>query len=125
MIVAGLGFRATACLADLQEALRLTGGAPDALASLTEKTESLTLRRLAQSLSLPLIALAPESIRGEPTLSSSPRIQARFGTGSLAEAAALVGARQNAPGAGARLLGPRRQTANGMATAALAERISP
>ena len=53
----------------------------------------------------------------------SDRIKARFGTGSLAEAAALLAAGQNEGDIGARLTVPRVQTENGMATAAIAERI--
>lgn len=123
MIVAGLGFRAEATLSDLQDALAQTGRVPDALASLSDKAEAPVLKSLAEALNVPLIALPPEALAGEPTLTCSPRIKARFGTGSIAEAAALVGARQGHQGATARLLAPRIQTENGMATSALAERI--
>ena len=123
MIVAGIGFRAAATMADLHQALTLAGPPPDALASVAEKATAPVLRDLAQRLDLPLIALPPEALAAEQTPTSSPRVQARFGTGSLAEAAALAGARHGQPGATARLLAPRTQSANGMATAALAERI--
>ena len=125
MKVAGIGFRASATLADLRQALDLLQVQPDALASLQAKTAADPLKTLATERGLPLIALAEEDIAGEQTLTCSPRIKARFATGSLAEAAALVGARQAQPGAGARLIAPRIVTANGLATAALAERLDP
>jgi len=125
MKVAGIGFRASATLADLRQALDLLQTQPDALASLQAKAAAEPLITLATELGLPLIALAEEDIAGEQTLTCSPRIKARFATGSLAEAAALVGARQARPGARARLIAPRIVTANGLATAALAERLDP
>lgn len=125
MKVAGIGFRASATLADLRQALGLLQAQPDALASLQAKAAAEPLKTLATELGLPLIALAEEDIAGEQTLTCSPRIKARFATGSLAEAAALVGARQARPGARARLIAPRIVTANGLATAALAERLDP
>lgn len=125
MKVAGIGFRASATLADLRQALDLLQAQPDALASLQAKAVAEPLKILATELGLPLIALAEEDIAGEQTLTCSPRIKARFATGSLAEAAALVGARQARPGARARLIAPRIVTANGLATAALAERLDP
>ena len=125
MKVAGIGFRASATLADLRQALDLLQTQPDALASLQAKAAAEPLKTLARELGLPLIALAEEDIAGEQTLTCSPRIKARFATGSLAEAAALGGARQARPGARARLIAPRIVTANGLATAALAERLDP
>ena len=125
MKVAGVGFRASATLADLRQALDLLQAQPDALASLQAKAAAEPLKTLATELGLPLIALAEEDIAGEQTLTCSPRIKARFATGSLAEAAALVGARQARSGARARLIAPRIVTANGLATAALAERLDP
>ncbi|MEP2714962.1 cobalamin biosynthesis protein [Pseudophaeobacter sp.] len=126
MKVAGFGFRSAATLADLRVALKLLGEVrPDALASLAEKAAQPALKELAQELALPLIALMPNDIAAEQTLTCSPRIKARFGTGSVAEACALVAARQGSPGARSRLIAPRSVTADGMATAALAERLGP
>ncbi len=125
MICAGIGYRRAATLADLQEALALTGITPDALASIAAKADSPPLQDLARQTGLPLITLSEAEIAGIRTLTHSPRLQARFGTGSLAEAAALAAAGRDAQNARTRLLAPRVQTANGMATAAIAERISP
>lgn len=125
MKVAGIGFRATATAADLQAALALTGVQVDALASVEEKAEAPAMQEFAQAAGLPVIALQEQDIAGEQTLTCSPRIKARFGTGSLAEAAALAGARHGVPGAKSRLLAPRVVTADGLATAAIAERLEP
>jgi cobalt-precorrin 5A hydrolase len=50
-------------------------------------------------------------------MTQSARVRERFGTGSVAEASALAAA-----GPGARLLGPRVISGDGLATAAIAER---
>ncbi|CUH98010.1 cobalamin biosynthesis protein [Leisingera aquaemixtae] len=125
MKVAGIGFRSTATAADLQAALALTGERVDAVASIAEKAETPAMQEFARSIGLPVIALQEQDIAGEQTLTCSPRIKARFGTGSLAEAAALAGARHGVDGARARLLAPRVVTADGLATAAIAERLEP
>ena len=125
MKVAGFGFRSAATTADLQAALEATGHRPDALASIAAKVKTAALRHLANALDLPLITLEEHEVNGAATLTCSPRIKARFGTGSLAEAAALVAARRGQPGASARLLGPRYKSPDGLATVAIAERITP
>lgn len=125
MKVAGFGFRHGATADDLRSALELTGHRPDALASVSAKADAQAFRTLAAEMNLPVIALPEEALRGMQTLTSSPRIQARFGTGSLAEAAALKGACHGSTTATARLLEPRVVTADGLATAAIAERLTP
>lgn len=125
MKVAGIGFRSTATAADLHAALTLAGAQVDALASVAGKAEAPAMQEFARAAGLPVIALQEQDIAGEQTLTCSPRIKARFGTGSLAEAAALAGARHGVPGARARLLAPRVVTADGLATAAIAERLEP
>ena len=117
MRVAGFGFRSKATTAALMDAYRLAGGSADALATVAEKADAAALRDLAHALRLRIIAIAPEVIAAIPTPTHSPRVVTRFGTGSLAEAAALAGA-----GTGARLTGPRQVSGDGMATAAIAER---
>lgn len=125
MKVAGIGFRSAATAADLQTALTLAGEHVDALASVAEKAAAPAMQEFARAAGLPVISLQEQDIAGEQTLTCSPRIKARFGTGSLAEAAALAGARHGAAGAKARLLAPRVVTADGLATAAIAERLEP
>ena len=115
MKVAGIGFRAAAPLSALRQALDLAeaaGGRVTALATTAEKADAPALRALAQERGLPIL---PVSVQDVPTQTQSPRVQARFGTGSLAEAAAL-----QAAGSGARLTVPRLTTPDGQATAAIA-----
>ncbi|WP_306113525.1 MULTISPECIES: cobalamin biosynthesis protein [unclassified Roseovarius] len=124
MIVAGIGYRQAATLADLQAALALTGATPTALASVAGKADGEVMVQLARNLNLPVIAVTEEQIADLDTATQSARIKARFGTGSLAEAVALAGAGHGAAGAIAHLTVPRVQTDNGMATAAIAERTT-
>jgi cobalt-precorrin 5A hydrolase len=84
------------------------------LATLAAKAQG--LEPLGRALGLPVLGLDPQALRGQPTLTRSGRVAALFGTGSVAEAAALAAA-----GSGARLRGPRAVSADGTATAALAE----
>ncbi len=131
MIVAGLGFRAGASADDLQAALDAAlAAAPgagstgrgadkhvlDALATAAQKARAPALTELAEALGLPVIAIAPEVLAAQDVPSHSPRVAARFGAGSLAEAAALAGA-----GTGARLWAPRAVAPGGRAVAAIAE----
>lgn len=116
MIVAGFGFRSEVSLAALQDALARAGGALGVthLATLAAKAEGLD--PLARALGLPVLALDPARVKGIRTLTHSDRVDAMFGTGSIAEAVALLAA-----GPGARLRGPRAVSADGTATAAIAE----
>lgn len=118
MIVAGIGFRGAATLDDLQQALRLAAGSAriDALATAATKADAPQIRALAERLGLPLHAVDADRLAAQQTQTHSARVAAQFGTGSLAEAAALAVA-----GAGAVLLAPRAISGDGMATAALAE----
>ncbi|MDF3853271.1 cobalamin biosynthesis protein [Paracoccus sp. P2] len=112
MRVAGIGFRRAASLASLADALARAGSA-DALATSPAKADAPVMRALAARTGLPLIAV---EVAGIATPTRSPRILARHGTGSLAEAAALA-----ALGPGARITAPRVISQDGMATAAIAE----
>jgi cobalt-precorrin 5A hydrolase len=116
MIVAGFGFRSGASLAALQDALARAGGPEGVthLATLATKAEGLGL--LSRHLGLPVIGLMAETVLGVPTPTQSDRIADMFGTGSVAEAVALVAA-----GPGAHLRGPRAVSSDGTATAAIAE----
>ena len=116
MIVAGFGFRASASEASLGEALtaaQATGVAPDALATAEDKADAPALIALALRLNLPLIAVPLAALGQQGTL--SPKVPARYGGRSLAEAAALAAA-----GPGARLLVGRVSSADGKAMAAIA-----
>lgn len=114
MRVAGIGFRDGAGIASLRwvlDAAEARGGTAEALATLPEKADA--LRPLAAERDLPLYSVA---VAGIETPTRSPRIEAMHGTGSVAEAAALVAA-----GTGARITVARITAPDGMATCAMAE----
>jgi len=113
--VAGLGFRSGATLEALREVLHLAeaqGGPVDALACLPAKACASALQRLATERGVPVLAV---SVEGVATPTQSARIMAMHGTGSVAEAAALVAA-----GGRARLIVARLSAPDGMATCAMA-----
>lgn len=116
MRVAGIGFRQDAPLETLRGVLRAVealGGRAEALASLPEKAADVRLQSLAAERGVPLY---PVAIAGQTTPTQSPRIRALHGTGSVAEAAALV-----ACGPGAKITVARITAPDGMATCAMAE----
>ena len=122
MKIAGIGFRKAAGIESLRSALVAAGGTDGlvALATATEKAHAVSLVALAAELHLPICAIAPAALAAVETPTRSARVDARFGTGSLAEAAALAAA-----GPDARLVRARAVSVDGMATAAIAERIEP
>lgn len=115
MRVAGIGFRASATVASLDDALARAGGAADMIATSREKAAAPVLVAFAADRGLAVRAVGQDEMAGVVTLTRSARVKARFGTGSLAEAAALVAA-----GPGARLTGARVVSGDGLATAAIA-----
>ncbi len=117
MIVAGLGCRSGATLGDLKDALDQMGRKVDALVTLDKKADG-PVSDLAKSLAVPLITVTEDQISGVETATQSQRINMRFATGSVAEAAALA-----ALGPNARLIVPRQIAKSGKATAALAEGV--
>ncbi|MDM7931409.1 cobalamin biosynthesis protein [Tabrizicola sp.] len=116
MIVAGFGFRTGTSLAALRDALAQAGGVAGVTHLATLATKAPDLAPLGQVLGLPVLALPAEALHGQPTLTRSDRVRALYGTGSVAEAAALAAA-----GPGSKLRGPRAVSADGSATAAIAE----
>lgn len=117
MIVAGMGFRASADLSSLREAFLAAGGArATVIATAEDKAQAPVLQAFAAERRLPILAIAPQDLAAQTTPTQSARITARYSTGSLAEAAALAAAGPNS-----RLLTHRVQSADGKATAALAE----
>ncbi len=115
MRVAGIGFRKAATLASLRDALERAGGSADLLATASAKADAPVARELAAFLGLRLCGIDLAALDAEDTLTHSPHVAERFGTGSVAEAAALAAA-----GPGARLLGPRAVSGDRLATAAIA-----
>lgn len=112
MRVAGIGFRGAATVDDLAAALALAGDA-DALATDARKAGAAVMVAFAARAGLAVRAV---DVSGTETPTVSPRVTEAFGTGSVAEAAALMAAGRNA-----RLVVGRVVAPNGMATAAIAE----
>ncbi|MGY4478260.1 cobalamin biosynthesis protein [Bradyrhizobium sp. USDA 3364] len=118
MKVAGLGFRRDANVASLRDALDAAGGPEGlaALATVSDKADATALIVLAQELGLSIRGIPAETLAEVETVTQSELIRAEFGTGSVAEAAALAAA-----GRGARLISARAVSQDRMATAAIAE----
>ncbi len=101
----GIGFSSTASAeavaCAVQQALERAGVDAATLHASERKRHSESLRQAAESLGLALVFHAEAALRarGSDVVSRSARVQALAGVGSLAEAAALVGA-----GAGSRLV---------------------
>lgn len=92
MRVAGIGLRQGASLDSLRAVLAQAedqAGPVARLAAPADKADHPALRALATARGLPLCGVA---VAGVATPSQSPRVQARYGTGSVAEAAALAAA---------------------------------
>ena len=121
MITLGLGFRAEADATSLQDVLaQVLAAEPnkkiDAVVSEAAKARAPVFRDFAISLGVPGLGVTPADLAQMITPTQSQRIQDKFGTGSLAEAAALAAAGPNA-----RLIVERVVSTDGMATAALAK----
>lgn len=120
MRVAGFGFRKGAEVVSLDAALSAAGGNVQAFATVEEKADARCLQDLANRHGVTIIPVAKDALPSVPTQTQSDKSQARFGTGSLSEAAALIAA-----GPGARLVTARVISPDKMATCAIAERIDP
>lgn len=119
MIVAGFGCRAGATAASLRAALAAAGGpAPEALAAPADRLAAAAA--MGDALGLPVIPIDAAALAATDTPTRSAVSLAARGTGSVAEAAALAAA-----GPGARLLVPRRVSADRMATCAIAQGSTP
>lgn len=115
--VAGFGFRSEATLESLAQALDQLKGLYGAIDKLSAARSMLPLvEELGRLRNIEVIAVADAELPTVTTLTNSAQsLQAR-GTGSVAEAVALLAA-----GSDAKLLGPRIISADRQATAALAE----
>ena len=113
MRVAGFGFRKAAGIDSFRSALALTGSDVAALATVDSKLAGLT--GLAVELGVPVIGVSVQEM-AELDLPGSARVKKFYGTGSVAEASALMAA-----GPGARLVVSKVKSADGMAVAAIAE----
>jgi cobalt-precorrin 5A hydrolase len=111
MRVIGLGLNAAATAAEVQAALAAAGSA-SLVATLATRADHPALSGLALS----LCTLPEDALQGVETPTQSPRILARFGCGSVAEAAAIVASRGH-------IITPRQSL--GAITWALAEGPGP
>lgn len=118
MRVAGLGFKRDVTLASLREALLAAGGPEGlaAMATISDKAGAEALKQLARECGVPIKAVPAEVLAGVSTPTQSKLVTEKFGTGSVAEAAALAAA-----GPGARLIATRTVSQDRTATAAIAE----
>lgn len=118
MKVAGLGFRKDVTLASLREALLAAGGSDDiaAMATVSDKADAEALKQLARECGVPIRAVPADVLAGIDTPTQSRLVVEKFGTGSVAEAAALAAA-----GPRARLIATRAVSQDRTATAAIAE----
>lgn len=109
----GLGARRGVAAQDIVDLVRRVGEAHGVdprgatLCTLESKAEEPGVQEAAQMLGATLLALPLVKLRARKARAAthSPRVQAMFGVGSVAEAAALVGA-----GEGSRLVAPRMTT---------------
>ncbi|MCA1538967.1 cobalamin biosynthesis protein [Bradyrhizobium sp. NBAIM32] len=122
MKVAGLGFKRDVTLASLREALLAAGGAEGlaAMATVSDKADIEALKQLARECGVPIRAVPAATLAGIDTPTQSKLIAEKFGTGSVAEAAALAVA-----GPRARLIAARVVSQDRTATAAIAEGDGP
>jgi cobalt-precorrin 5A hydrolase len=118
MKVAGLGFKRDVTLASLREALLAAGGPEGlaAVATVSDKADAEALKQLARECGVSIRAVPPDVLAGITTPTQSRLITEKFGTGSVAEAAALAAA-----GPRARLIATRVVSQDRTATAAIAE----
>lgn len=118
MKVAGLGFRQDVTLASLREALAAAGGADGlaAMATVSDKADAEPLTQLARECGVPIKAIPADVLASVDTPTQSKLVTEKFGTGSVAEAAALAAA-----GPRARLIATRAVSQDRTATAAIAE----
>ncbi|MEG3175498.1 cobalamin biosynthesis protein [Sphingomonas sp. RB3P16] len=117
VIVAGFGYRGGTALSSCEAALALAQhGHPPVTALAAPDDKIALLAPLAERRGLALLAIPADAVAGIATPTTSPPSLKARGTGSVAEAAALVAA-----GKGARLLSCRHISPDRMATCAIAQ----
>ncbi len=117
MIVAGLGFRASASMDSLTDAFVQATRDYNVthIATADDKANTPAFKALSDRLNLPAIAVAPSALTKQSTPTQSAASQKARRVGSVAEAAALAAA-----GDGSRLLVTRTISNDRLATCALA-----
>lgn len=116
MKAAGLGFRAGATEESLRAAYDAAGGDADVLAVPEDKRAAPLVMQFAAAVGLPVVGVSKAHMTAVKTLTQSAKVREKRGTGSVAEACALVAA-----GDGATLLGARVVSSDRNATCAMAE----
>ena len=111
--VAGFGFRDGAGVDGRCAAFSLAGGRADAVATVENKLHGLT--EFSGLAGLPLLAVSKQALAAH-SRPGSGRVRALYGTGSVAESAALAAA-----GPGAVLVIGRTRSPDGQAVVAIAE----
>lgn len=124
MIVAGFGYRGAVTVESLKDALQLacaqaglSNATVAAIAVPSDKTGFTAFQEFAAFLDRPVIEIDPTRFHAIETLTRSELVHAKRGTGSVAEAGALIGAASP----NARLLGQRVISSDRMASCALAQ----
>ncbi len=123
MRVVGFGLRAAATSGSLDELFQRLGFQTAPALALPAFRQGHPLVRELQARGFRIGFIPEGALKGVRTPTRSRRILARYGTGSIAEACALIAA-----GPAARIILPRLISADGCATAALAqsdERLDP
>ncbi len=120
MRAVGLGLRAAANLEGVQHLFRRLQVMPPLTLAVPAFRQAHPVVASLQAAGFRLVPIPEAMLLGVSTPTRSPRILARFGTGSLAEACALIAA-----GPGARLVQARVISADGCVTAALAQSERP
>lgn len=114
MKTAGIGFRDEATLVAVLDALARAGGVGVTRIALPERKRGHALCAALESRGFMLVFIPDAALAATATPTQSPIAQRHYGTGSVAEAAALAAL------PGARLAAPRVLSADRMATAAIA-----
>lgn len=104
LYIAGFGFRSNATLASLSDAFEKASGdfgasgeiSVSRLAAPADKCSHPALLELSAALRLPLYPIGAEALRAKVTPTQSAPVLAARGTGSVAEACALIGANSGA-----------------------------
>jgi cobalt-precorrin 5A hydrolase len=119
MIAAGFGFRTSATVASFRAALAATGQHPDVIATAEDKADAPALRDFAAMVGLAIMPIPLADLTPQNAITKAPNQPVRYGSLSLAEAAALA-----AVGPGGRLIVTRQIASDGRATIAIAEGAS-
>lgn len=114
--IAGIGFREAAQVESLLDALARAGAADLRHIALPEVKARHQAAMQLSRLGYHLHPVSAAALTAPATLTDSAASRAAHGTGSVSEACALA-----AIGPGARLIAPRAISADGMATAAIAQ----